>query len=186
MLLASRVDGQQVFGRPDDNGNVSATAHLLRDPPILFLVYLAVAPDLRSRHIGAALFERVWTKGTERYLEWRLGLAGMVREVDIPERASSEQELQQDHRRISFFARLGAHVLPGCYVQPPVDGIASVPMHIMFRPAPGGSLPDNPGLVAIVRAMYFEKYEQANRIPRSVLEDLLPEMETGLNLISKR
>ena len=163
-----------------------ATAHLLREPPMLFLVYLAVAAELRSRHIGAALFEKVWTKGKEQYSESRLKVAGMVWEVDIPERASSEQELQQDRRRIAFFVRLGAHVLPGPYVQPPVDGIASVPMHIMFRPIPGGSLPDNCALVAIVRAIYFEKYEQANRIPRRVLDDLLREIETGLNLSSNR
>ena len=153
-----------------------ATAHLLREPPILFLVYLTVAPELRSRHIGAALFEEAWTKGTERYSELALGLAGMVWEVEIPERASGQRELQQRRRRIAFFVRLSAQVLPEPYLQPPVDGVASVPMHLMFRPAPGGSLPDNS---ALVRAIYFEKYHEANRIPRTVLEDQLRTIESG-------
>ncbi len=154
-----------------------AIAHLLREPPTLFLVYLAVAPELRSRHIGAALFEKVWTIGAERYVEWGLKPTGVVWEVEIPERALGEQGLQDRRRRIAFFERLGAHVLPRPYVQPPVDGIAPVPMHLMFRPAPGGSLPDDSALSALIRAIYFEKYHTANGIPPPVLQELL--RETG-------
>ena len=150
-----------------------ATSHLLRKPPVLFLVYLAVAPELRSRHMGRDLFERIWSTGTQRYLERGLRPAGMVWEVTIPEPASGRQEFEQRHRRIAFFTRLGAHVLSGTYVQPPVDGVASVPMHLMFRCSPGGSVPDDSALTSLVRAIYFEKYHEANRIPRPLLEELL-------------
>src|SRR5271169_5578932 len=95
-----------------------ASAHLLREPPVLFLVYLTVALEVRSRHVGATLFEKVWASGSERYSESGQSPKGMVWEVDIPERISREEEFQQSRRRIAFFARLGGHVLPGHYVQP--------------------------------------------------------------------
>jgi hypothetical protein len=97
----------------------------------------------------------------------------MVWEVDVPERATSEQGLQQGRRRIAFFTRLGGEVLPGSYVQPPVDGTVSVPMHLMFRPAPGKPLPDHAAQSALVGALYFEKYHAANGIPEAVLQNLL-------------
>jgi hypothetical protein len=154
-----------------------ACVHLLRERPVPFLVYLAVAVEVRSRHIGAALFQDVWARAQDRYSEWGLSPKGIVWEVDIPERASSEQELQQSRRRVAFFARLGGHIMPGHYVQPPVDGIAPVPMHLMFWPAPGLPLPDDSDLSGLIRAIYFEKYHAANGIPRAVLEGLLQEQK---------
>jgi hypothetical protein len=151
---------------------------MLRHPPVLFVVYLAVVPEFRSRHIGAALFEELWVEGCRRYSEEGLKAEGIVWEVDIPERATSEQVLQQGRRRIAFFTRLSGQVLPGSYIQPPVDGTVSVPMHLMFRPAPGKSLPDDAVRSALVRALYFEKYHGANKIPQPVLEDLL--QKTGV------
>jgi hypothetical protein len=150
-----------------------ATAHLLREPPVLFLVYLAVVPEFRSRHIGATLFEKVWATGNARYSEWGLVPKGMVWEVQIPERAPSQRDFEDRRRRIDFFKCLGAGVLPRPYVQPPVDGIASVPMRLMFWPATGGSLPDGSQVSALIRAIYFEKYHAANGIPLAALEDLL-------------
>jgi hypothetical protein len=162
-----------IRARTDERTVGLATAHLLRKPSVLFIVYLAVALELRSRQIGAALFEKVWARGKELYSQWGLRPEGMVWEVEIPERASGEQELQQCRRRIAFFTRLGAHVLPKLYVQPPVNGIVAVPMHLMFWPAPGGTLPDDSELSGLVRAIYFEKYHEANGIPCLKLEDLL-------------
>jgi hypothetical protein len=140
---------------------------------VLFIVYLAVDPELRSRHIGAALFEKLWEEGCRRYSEAGLKAEGMVWEVDIPERASTGQGLEQGRRRIAFFQRLGGRLLPAPYFQPPVDGITPVPMHLMFRPAPGRAVPDLAALSALVRALYFEKYHAANGIPEAVLQDLL-------------
>ncbi len=154
-----------------------ASAHLLRQPPVLFIVYLAVIPELRSHHIGSALFEQIWTVGRNQYSQRGLSAAGMVWEVDIPECATTESGQQQSRRRIAFFTRLGGSLLPTPYFQPPVDGISSVPMHLMFWPAPGGPLPDVRSRSALVRALYFEKYHQANGIPQPVLEDLLRRTE---------
>jgi hypothetical protein len=133
-----------------------ATADLLRELPVVFMVYLAVVPEFQSNHIGTTLFEMVWAMGCERYSEWGLSPKGMVWEVEMPERASVHQDLEKHRGRIDFFARLGAHVLLGPYVQPPVDGITSVPMHLMFWTALGCSLPDGSELSELIHTIYFE------------------------------
>jgi len=168
-----RGDGIAVRARQGAHTVGLALAHMLRHPPALFIVYLAVVPELRSRHIGAALFEELWTAGSKSYAARGTPAEGMIWEVDIPERATSEQGLEQSRRRIAFFTRLGGAVLPGSYVQPPVDGVVSVPMHLMFHPARGKPLPDEAARSALVRALYFEKYHGANGIPRAVLQNLL-------------
>jgi GNAT superfamily N-acetyltransferase len=173
-----RGDGVAVRARQNSNTVGLALAHMLRRPPALFIVYLAVVPELRSRHIGAALFEKLWEEGCRRYSQAGVKAEGMVWEVDIPERATSEQGLQQGRRRIAFFERLGGFLLRTPYFQPPVDGINPVPMHLMFRSAPGRSLHDGSAHPALVRALYFEKYHAANGIPQPVLEDLL--QKTGV------
>jgi len=180
-----RGDGVAVRARHDSNSVGLALAHMLRHPPVLFVVYLAVDQKLRSHHIGTTLFEKLWTTGMERYAERKQSLTGMLWEVDIPERATSQQGLQQSRRRIAFFARLGGQILPVRYFQPPVDGITPVPMHLMFRPAPGRSLPDVSAYSALVRALYFEKYHEANKIPQPVLEELLQKTGAEENLSSR-
>jgi len=57
-------------------------------------------------------------------------------------------------------------------VQPPIDGRTEVPMQLMFRPDARGSLVES-GTGALVRAIYFEKYQQMNGIPADILERLL-------------
>jgi GNAT superfamily N-acetyltransferase len=180
-----RGDGVAVRARNGANTIGLAFAHVLRRPPVLFVMYLAVAPEFRSRHIGAALFEKIWVAGSRSYSVRGTEAAGMVWEVDIPERATSEQGLRQSRSRMAFFTRLGGQVLPGSYVQPPVDGIAPVPMHLMFRPAPGRSLPNDSARSALVRAVYFEKYHGANKIPQPVLEDLLQKTGAEQNFSSR-
>jgi len=172
-----RGNGVVICARQNNHTVGFAFAHMLRHPPVLFMVYLAVAPALRSRHIGAALFEKLWQGGRRRYSDEGLKAEGMVWEVDIPERAPSEQGLEQSRRRIAFFERLGGRLLASAYFQPPVDGINPVPMRLMFQPAPGGFLPDVAAYLALVRALYFEKYHAANGIPEAVLQHLLNEIE---------
>jgi hypothetical protein len=150
-----------------------ATAHLIQNPPIPFLVYLAVSQELRSRKIGAALFENAWVSCLNRYETDGLKPVGIVWEVEIPERAPNDNEVHNRQRRIAFFTRLGAQVLALNYVQPPVDGITTVPMHLMFRPSSEESYLDRSLLSALVRGIYFEKYHNANGIPLRVLQKLL-------------
>lgn len=179
VILETLRRGDGVVVRARQNGNTVglAVAHMLRHPPVLFVVYLAVDPELRSRRIGAALFEKLWEESCRRYSDEGLKVEGMVWEVDIPERATSEHGFKQSRRRIDFFERVGGRLLPAPYFQPPVDGITSVPMHLMFRPAPGRSLSGVATHSALVRALYFEKYHAANGIGEAVLQHLLNKIQ---------
>jgi len=97
-----RGDGIAVRARQGAHTVGLALAHMLRHPPALFIVYLAVVPELRSRHIGAALFEELWTAGSKSYAARGTPAEGMIWEVDVPERATSEQGLEQSRRRMLF------------------------------------------------------------------------------------
>lgn len=168
-----RGDGLTLRARLGELTVALAVCHMLRNPPALFLVYLAVTPELRSRHLGSRVFEEAWSLSREKYLERCLEPLGVVWEVDIPERAATEQDRLQGDSRLQFFTRLGGRVLSQPYLQPPVDGVAPVQMSLMFRPAHGNALPDAGTCAALVRALYFEKYQQANGISPAVLIQLL-------------
>jgi GNAT superfamily N-acetyltransferase len=148
-----------------------ATIHLLRQPAAVFLVYLAVAPGERSRGIGGELLERAWESGAERLRAEGLEPLGLIWEVDPPETTAGDADARL--RRVAFFERHGGQLLDPPYLQPPVDGISTVPMRLMFRPAAGGGTPSADVVNDLVRAIYFEKYGGANGIDRSLLEDLL-------------
>lgn len=164
LALRARCGGQTVG---------LATAHLLTAPPAVFLIYLAAARGLRGRGVGGALFAHAWRAGAQSLAARGLRAAGMIWEVDSPGAAGGEEESRRRERRIAFFARHGGELLPRPYLQPPVDGVAPVPMSLMFRPAEGLDTPPPPVIDALVRAMYFEKYGAANGIPADVLERLL-------------
>jgi GNAT superfamily N-acetyltransferase len=150
-----------------------AFAHLLRDPPAIFLVYLAVDPNRRSRHLGTAILSAVDRFGTERLGAVGLESHGMVWEIDDPGSTTDPGELNIRVRRRAFFERAGGRPLDVPYVQPPVDGVTPVPMQLMYRPGEKSRVPDRAGAVALVRAIYFEKYGAMNGIPGPVLDRLL-------------
>ena len=150
-----------------------AVAHLLREPPAIFLVYLAVDPDRRSRHLGTAIFSAVDRFGTERLSAVGLESSGMVWEMDDPGSTTDSAELNTRVRRRAFFERAGGRPLDVPYVQPPVDGVTLVPMQLMYRPGEKGGVPDRAGAVALIRAIYSEKYAALNGVPGPVLDRLL-------------
>ena len=143
-----------------------ATTHLLRNPPSVFLVYIAVSKDDRSEGIGGELFEFSWAESAERLREQGLEPLGLVWEVDPPQDSLSR-------KRISFFERHEGRVLERTYFQPAVDGKAAVPMKLMFRPAKAGVVTTPETAAALARAMYFEKYQAVNGLDGSQLEEML-------------
>lgn len=147
-----------------------ATTHLLRQPAAVFLCYLAAAPGERSRGIGGDLLERAWESGADRLRAQGSQPLGLIWEIDPPD--SGAVDVHARLRRVAFFERHGGHILEAPYLQPPVDGIAPVPMRLMFRPAPGGGLPSPDEVKALMRAIYFEKYGATNGIDQSLLEGL--------------
>jgi hypothetical protein len=149
-----------------------ATAHVLDNLGVTFLVYLAVDSEWRSKGLGAALFDLVDATGVARLARQGSSPAGIVWELDDPNTGSDEVESEIRRARMRFFEKLGGRLLDVPYVQPPVDGHTLVPMRLMFRPSTGEALPDHAASAALVRAMYFQKYQAINGIPTELLEGL--------------
>lgn len=74
----------------------------LPDLELLFIDYMAVAPDLRSRGIGAQLIHYL--------VGWAKDCRGMVGEVDAPDPGEPEQS--EAHRRIAFYRNNGFACVP--------------------------------------------------------------------------
>lgn len=100
-----------------------------------YLLYLAVDTKLRGGGVGSKLYQAV-SAILQTAVEQRDGvLAGLIFEVERPELASGQDRLIRK-RRLAFYQRFGAAVVPGInYVMPPVGpGMPSAPMHLMFQP----------------------------------------------------
>lgn len=153
-----------------------ATAHLLRDPPAVFLVYLATDRNMRGRGCGSELLEYTWHSGIQKLSQAGLSATGLVLEVDSPDVIDDAEEKHLRERRIAFFGRHGCKLLPDRYIQPPVDGSTLVPMRLMFRAAEDSHY--QPEIKRLVRSLYFEKYNAINGIPGEILENLLQETKS--------
>lgn len=149
-----------------------AAGHVLEEPAATFLVYLAVDPLWRSRHVGRALFDEADRSGAARLIERARVSSGIVWEIDDPSADVSPSERNVRQGRLRFFEKLGGRMLETPYLQPPVDGHTLVPMRLMFRPALGQELPAGAATEKLIRAIYFEKYHAINKIPSSTLERL--------------
>lgn len=150
-----------------------ATAHVLQEPAATFLVYLAVDPAWRSKHLGRALFDAADRAGSARLTGQARLTSGIAWEIDDPAADVSPSEQNVRRRRRNFFEKLGGRMLETPYFQPPVDGHTVVPMRLMFRPAVGQAVPTGAETEKLIRAIYFEKYHAINAIPSSMLERLL-------------
>jgi GNAT superfamily N-acetyltransferase len=150
-----------------------ATGHVLEEPAATFLVYLAVDPLWRSRHLGRALFDEADRSGAARPIERARVNSGIVWEIDDPSADVNPSERNVRQGRLRFFEKLGGRMLETPYFQPPVDGHTLVPMRLMFRPADLRDLPTGEAAEKLIRAIYFEKYNATNKIPTSMLERLI-------------
>lgn len=165
--------GQAFAARSNGATIAIATTHLLKNPPAVFLVYLATKKVLRGRGSGGELLEYAWESGRQKLSEHGFPATGLVAEVDAPEQSDDREEKHVRERRIAFFARHGAELLSRAYTQPAVDGTTTVPMRLVFRSAQGFERPDSTFTDALVRAIYFEKYHTANGIAKESLTSLL-------------
>lgn len=148
-----------------------AVVHLLRRPPAVFLVYLAVSLELRGQGSGSELLRYALRAGSEALS--LVHACAWVCEVTSPGVDATEEQRVYHHRLLRFYARHGGQVLAQPYVQPPVDGRTIVPMTLVFGPAPGASLPDEAETDALIRAIYREKYGAVNGIPEAQLDECL-------------
>lgn len=140
---------------------------LLAETGIAFLRYFAVDATLRSRGLGQAM----WT-----LLKCQLAESGsgrVVFEVEHPAEVpahSAEWEARQ--RRIAFYQRVGAVVLPVAhYRMPDLLGTGSSPEPMLLLGAGTGTrrwpVPDQPGtgLREVVLAIYEHRYGLGARDP---------------------
>lgn len=165
--------GVAFAARSKDETIAIATTHLLKNPPAVFLVYLATTKKFRGQGCGGELLEYTWKTGYEKLSACNFKALGFVAEVDAPDESGDMEEKYVRERRIGFFARHGVELLPRSYIQPAVDGITTVPMQLIFRPAEGYGPPDSVLADTLVRAIYFEKYQGVNGIARESLISLL-------------
>ncbi|MBF5043041.1 GNAT family N-acetyltransferase [Aggregicoccus sp. 17bor-14] len=150
-----------------------AVLHLLQDPDVVFLVYLALAPGVRGQGRGGALLEAAWREGAAALAAQGRVARGLVWEVDPPETAPDAAERAVRERRLRFFTRAGAQPLPTAYLQPPLAaGAGPLPMRLLYRAATAHPV-ESFEPEALVRAMYAQKYGAVNRLPAALLEGLL-------------
>lgn len=173
VILDSIVRGVGMASRARRNGVTFGltTTHILKKPPSVFLVYLAVARSQRGLGTGGELFRNAWESGAAQLSAQNLKPVGYVWEVDPPEIDAADAEVRR--RRVAFFQRQGGRLLARPYFQPPVNGTTAVPMSLMFSPAEGGGSPTSELVEDLVRAIYFEKYGAVNGVYKPLLEDLL-------------
>ncbi len=154
-----------------------ATVHLLTNPSAVFLVYLAIDPNSRSKQIGSQFFDYIYQTGGAKLKEMGYRSVGFVWEISAIQNENDE-EAKTLARKINFFTQNGGAVLPYKYFQPPINGDAAVPMHVMFRPGDEGVTLEAINPAALIQAMYYEKYAAINYINPQLIEELLEVIST--------
>ncbi len=154
-----------------------ATVHLLTNPSAVFLVYLAIDPEQRSKQIGSHFFDYIYQTGAARLKEMGYRSVGFVWEITACQ-SENPEEAKIQAQKIKFFNQNGGVVLPYKYLQPPVNGDAAVPMHVMFRPGDEGVTLEAINPADLIQAMYYEKYAAINYINPHLIEELLEVIST--------
>lgn len=149
-----------------------ATVHLLTNPSAVFLVYLAIASEARNNQIGSLFFDYIYQTGAAKLKDKGFLSVGFVWEITANSTASTK-EADLYTRKVNFFQQNGGTILPYKYFQPPINGDTAVPMQVMFRPGDEGVTFEATNPVALIQAMYYEKYAAINYINPELIEELL-------------
>ena len=106
-----------------------------------YLAYVAVAESLRGQGHGAWLCEQAFARIREMGHDARRQDPRLTFwEVRRPEDPVPADEQEHRRRRIRFYQRLGAQVLPVEYLCPPIDEVQpAVSFHLMARTYPPGA-----------------------------------------------
>jgi GNAT superfamily N-acetyltransferase len=129
--IGAYMDGQKVIGM--------GSAIYFHKKNMGYLAYLAVDAELRCQGYGQQI--------TQQLLEWINNSAretghsprATFWEVRDPLEALDKNQRILRRRRIKFYRRLGAKVIPVRYVTPPVsDGLPEVPYLLMVKTLPLG------------------------------------------------
>jgi GNAT superfamily N-acetyltransferase len=153
-LLGTGSGGRTVLALLD-GGEVVGLASLDRigTSPVALLEYFAVARGRR----GGGLGQELW--GAVIALAARPGLAVVLEVEDPAEPGTSPAEADLRRRRIRFYERGGARVLPvSRYRVPDLAGAGDLPMLLMWASPTGGDPPTGGELDRLLRDVYKEAY----------------------------
>ena len=158
-LLEAAREGDGLTLVATEAGEVVAFAALSRLKRVAcsFLEYYAVLEGRRGGGLGRLLWAELL-----RYLDRSGESARLVFEVEDPAEADADPEEQHTRRRrIRFYERLGAVILPvHDYVVPNLDGTGTERMLLMWADAGGDEAgPPRADLRELVRGLYTEGYE---------------------------
>ncbi|HEY9856739.1 MAG TPA: GNAT family N-acetyltransferase [Stenomitos sp.] len=148
-------------------------AYLLKGMPFVFVAYLAVSDEARGHRLGARLMDWMFAIGTLRLKRLGLECRGLVLEAEDPHLAVSDEARAERLKRLGFFEKLGARVLPTPYVQPAIDGESEVPLNLLVIDRDPRKPFANLEGPELIRAMYFEKYAPVNGIDPPTLASLM-------------
>ena len=108
-----------------------------------FIAYLAVHPARRNGGLGARLYRHLVGCVAEEARACGGPAIGVVFEVEPPELGKDPAEQALRRRRIGFYQRNGALLVPNlALIAPPLGhGLPEVPYEIMLHPLEGSHLP---------------------------------------------
>ena len=142
-------------------------------PSFLFLDFLATPPGRSGGGVGGALYQRL------REITAGLGLA-LFFEVLPGEGAHCRlppEELEENRRRLAFYARFGAYPILGTLYEMPLSDTDSCPPHLMFDGCGVLDTLKAPFCREVVRALLERKYGELcppnynRRVLASIRED---------------
>lgn len=134
-----------------------ACVYWLRGFPALMVEFLAVAARRRSAGHGTVLWRHI--QDTAR----RTGTVGVVLEAEHPDEPGlTPEETDLRRRRIAFYVRGGAEVLPvPDYRVPSRVGGPDLPFALLWSPTPHGQSAAEVNLDGLVRTLLWESYAVA-------------------------
>jgi GNAT superfamily N-acetyltransferase len=109
-----------------------------------FIPYLAVHPSWRNGGLGTRLYHHlVECVAAEAQASGSAPAVGVVFEVEVPELGKDVDEQALRRRRMGFYQRNGALVVPNlALIAPPLgNGLPEMPYEIMLHPLEGAHLP---------------------------------------------
>lgn len=125
------------------NEKSAAYAFMLKAEEIsrIMLFLYAVEPGLRGKGVGSKFLKELFARYANR--------DGMYAEVEIPELAPTPQERRVCQSRIVFYQRLGFKRVQNLHYC-----IYGVQMHLFYKPIANKNVPDAPGAIRDVTALY--------------------------------
>ena len=131
LLSGAKQSGKyHMLAAVDGSGGLAGMAFYNEVPEAqaAFLWYLAVAPDLRGKGIGAWLYSAVL-----QHLD--KNDKAMFLDVEIPEEMRTPAESEMAARRIRFYQRLGGRLLGGVrFVQKVEAHLPTISTYLMVHP----------------------------------------------------